>query len=73
MNKLCCVLNPSIICEGCGRYWCGTCNSLQNNEWLDQKKHPLKNYTEGWTCVASGKMVNTTKDVLEEPVRLRVI
>lgn len=78
-NKLCCILSSDLICEGCGKQWCSSCNAIEvsfsNSEWTDPKKHPLA--AGGWKCTASGKIVNyaysDSGSVEMNPLRLKVI
>lgn len=54
VNKLCCILNPSIICKGCNQHWCELCNPSANGEWQDPKRHQCLGTT--WKC-PSGNIV----------------
>lgn len=53
-NNLCCLLSPSIICNGCNQRWCDPCNPSANAEWSTPGKHQCKG--SYWQC-PSGKKV----------------
>ena len=53
MNKLCCIVNPMVICKGCSEQWCEDCADAA--DW----DHPHKR--EGiWICPTVGEVKITS-------------
>lgn len=54
MNKLCCLLNPHGICEGCGAKWCQPCSDEYN--WSIGNDHSIWSNSGYWKCPVAKKV-----------------
>ena len=68
MNKLCCLLNPSIICRGCDTYWCDPCDYMDIVRW-SRKEFNHHVMTNGWAC-PNVKGYVTYTDPIGRPLEL---